>query len=182
MLLTLQHADVEASSAKKSGLVLGGGGTARAAIYALHQLGISPIYLLGRSPDKMVTLADSFPAEFDLKVIRSPSDANGRNPAPTVAIGTIPGDQAIDEKFKSAIRTVLTKGAASGDSLLLEMAYKPADTPIKLLAEEVGWKTVNGLEVLVAQGVYQFEHWTGIVPHYETARVSFLRFQAPNVS
>ena len=32
---------------------------------------------------------------------------------------------------------------------------------------------MGGLEVLVAQGVYQFEHWTGITPVYDVARVSF---------
>jgi pentafunctional AROM polypeptide len=36
-----------------------------------------------------------------------------------------------------------------------------------------GWKTVNGLEVLVGQGVHQFEYWTGVKPLYGVARVSF---------
>lgn len=38
---------------------------------------------------------------------------------------------------------------------LLEMAYKPSVTALMQLATDAGWKTVNGLEVLVGQGVYQ---------------------------
>ena len=55
---------------------------------------------------------------------------------------------------------------------LLEMAYKPPVTALIQLAQDAGWKTVNGLEVLVGQGVHQFEYWTGIKPLYAIARVS----------
>lgn len=31
------------------------------------------------------------------------------------------------------------------------------------MAAEVGrWKTIQGLETLVTQGMWQFEHWTGV--------------------
>lgn len=61
-----------------------------------------------------------------------------------------------------------------GFRILLEMAYKPAVTTLIQRAQDAGWKTVNGLEVLVGQGVHQFEYWTGIKPLWRIARVSFL--------
>jgi pentafunctional AROM polypeptide len=169
MVLVLQNAGTEPGS----GLVLGGGGTARAAIFALNNLGYSPIYLLGRSPEKMQAMLKTFPKEYNLEVITKESLAKGATPA--VAIGTIPADQEVDPGLLVAVKVVLDSGRSATNArppLLLEMAYKPADTPIKILAEKCGWRTINGLEVLVAQGVYQFQYWTGIVPHYETARVS----------
>ena len=60
-----------------------------------------------------------------------------------------------------------------GFRILLEMAYKPAVTTLIQRAQDAGWKTVNGLEVLVGQGVHQFEYWTGIKPLWRIARVSF---------
>jgi shikimate 5-dehydrogenase len=39
--------------------------------------------------------------------------------------------------------------------VLLEMAYMPRHTPLMQLAEDAGWKTIPGLEVLAAQGWYQ---------------------------
>ncbi|KAF2671346.1 Shikimate dehydrogenase [Microthyrium microscopicum] len=166
MLLTLQNSGFENTSRSRSGLVLGGGGTARAAIYALVQLKVSPIYLLGRSPEKIQALADSFPSEYNLKVLADPKACS---PAPSVAIGTIPGTQMLNGKLVDTLEKTLDAGS-SGSSILLEMAYKPVKTTVSNLAEAAGWKTVNGLEVLVAQGVYQFEAWTGITPHYDTAK------------
>ncbi|KAL8816360.1 MAG: hypothetical protein Q9223_004618 [Gallowayella weberi] len=46
--------------------------------------------------------------------------------------------------------------------ILLEMAYKPAITPVMDMARAQGWTTVQGLEVLAGQGVGQFELWTGV--------------------
>jgi pentafunctional AROM polypeptide len=176
MVRVLQHAGIDQDANTSSGLILGGGGTARAAIFALKHLGYSPIYLLGRSPEKMQAMVETFPKEYNLEVITKEKLSNGAGP--TVAIGTIPADQEVDPGLLKAVKAVLDSGRSAPDDarqpLLLEMAYKPPNTQIKLLAEKCGWRTINGLEVLVAQGVFQFQYWTGIIPHYETARVSQL--------
>jgi pentafunctional AROM polypeptide len=168
MVHVLESAGVDRKGKRQSGLVVGGGGTARAAIYALHHLGFSPVILLGRSPHKMQELADSFPEEFNVEVF-GPKDII----PPTVAIGTVPADKPVDSNTIRILKELLEISRGEKNRVFLEMAYKPADTEVKLLAESAGWKTVNGLQVLVAQGVYQFEYWTGIKPHYETAKVSF---------
>jgi pentafunctional AROM polypeptide len=166
MVHVLEAAGLDRKGDKRSGLVVGGGGTARAAIYALHHLEFSPIYLLGRTPQKMEALAKSFPKEYNLQVF-GPEDIL----PPTVAIGTVPADQPADPTMMRILEEVLRVSAGKSNRIFLEMAYKPRNTPVKVLAETAGWQTVNGLEVLVAQGVYQFEYWTGITPHYETAKV-----------
>ena len=177
MVRVLQHAGIDQDANTGSGLILGGGGTARAAIFALKHLGYTPIYLLGRSPEKMQAMVETFPKEYNLEVITKEKLSNGAGP--TVAIGTIPADQEVDPGLLKAVKAVLDSGRSAPPDdarqpLLLEMAYKPSNTQVKLLAEKCGWRTINGLEVLVAQGVFQFQYWTGIIPHYETARVSQL--------
>ena len=163
-----------------SALVIGGGGTSRAAIYALKEMGYGPIYLLGRNPSKMETLKNAFPAEYKLHVISSPEEVESMESTPQVAIGTIPADQPIDAAIRETLCTLFEKGKASvkdvepgPERILLEMAYKPPVTALIQLAMDNGWKTVNGLEVLVGQGVHQFEYWTGVKPLYGVARVSF---------
>ncbi|KAL9611906.1 MAG: hypothetical protein Q9167_003487 [Letrouitia subvulpina] len=155
----------------QSALVVGGGGTARAAIYTLHAMNYSPIYLLGRSREKLQAVTDSFPREYNIAVLASQDSIRTVESLPMVAIGTIPADQPIDVTMKTALEE-LFKGA--GEKVLLEMAYKPAVTPLMQMAEAEGWKTVQGLEVLAGQGVKQFELWTGIVPLLGHARVSLL--------
>jgi pentafunctional AROM polypeptide len=173
MVLILRNAGARGSG---PALVIGGGGTSRAAIYALKEMGYSPIYLLGRNAQKISALTKDFPAEYNLHPITSPDQVASIESVPSVAIGTIPADQPIDPTIRETLCELFEMGKKSGDEerILLEMAYKPAVTSLIQLATDAGWKCVNGLEVLVGQGVHQFEYWTGIKPLYAVARVSFV--------
>ncbi|RMZ82660.1 hypothetical protein DV738_g1619, partial [Chaetothyriales sp. CBS 135597] len=154
----------------QAGLVIGGGGTARAAIQALNSMGYSPIYLLGRSVSKIREMAESFPSSYALQVVDAADEGNlsAFKPLPKVAIATIPANLPIDPALASSLNRVFlaARGArAQSDSrgVLLEMAYKPAYTTVMQMAEEVGgWTTIQGLETLVTQGMWQFEFWTGV--------------------
>ena len=84
-----------------------------------------------------------------------------------MAIGTIPADQPIESNVREILCNLFAKGFESDSSnediggildgrrILLEMTYKPPVTALMQLATDAGWKTVNGLEVLVGQGIYQ---------------------------
>ncbi|KAL8999429.1 MAG: hypothetical protein Q9169_001743 [Polycauliona sp. 2 TL-2023] len=181
---TSQSTRSNSNDGKRSALVIGGGGTARAAIYTLNQMGYSPIHLLGRSREKLQTVMDSFPkADYNVSLITTHEDAvnitkdNSTLPI-TVAIGTIPADKPIDANVQALLDVLFATGAESAarsegeqnKKILLEMAYKPAVTPLMTMAEKSGWMTVKGLEVLAGQGVGQFELWTGIRPLLRDAR------------
>ena len=147
-------------STRSSGLVIGGGGTARAAIYALREMQFRPIYLVGRSTGKLEELARTFPNAFDIRVVPSVETAPRPEDRPMVAIGTIPADQPIDAGLCRVLETMLLAEAAITDHgadkrVLLDMAYKPPVTPLLQMAAAMGWQTINGLEVLVAQGICQ---------------------------
>jgi pentafunctional AROM polypeptide len=173
MILILRNAGAHGVGA---GLVIGGGGTSRAAIHALKEMGYGPIYLLGRNTQKIETLKSEFPASYKLEVITSPEQVSSQS-IPTVAIGTIPADQPIDPTIRETLCAMFEKAKdvkteRGEERILLEMAYKPPVTALIQLSQDAGWKTVNGLEVLVGQGVHQFEYWTGVKPLYSVARVS----------
>ncbi|KAF2802927.1 Pentafunctional AroM protein [Mytilinidion resinicola] len=187
MVLVLRNAGAQGSAGLQSGLVIGGGGTARAAVYALYQMQYSPIYLVGRSPQKMAALVDSFPKEYDLRTLPDLKAVESLKKIPSVAIGTIPADQPIESGMREVLCSIFSKasaadagakspvsGKAESNRILLEMTYKPPVTALMQLATDVGWKTVNGFEVLVGQGVYQFQHWTGITPLYDVAKAAVL--------
>ncbi|CBY01360.1 similar to pentafunctional polypeptide AROM [Plenodomus lingam JN3] len=174
MILVLKNAG--ALSQSGSALVIGGGGTSRGAIYALREMGYAPIYLLGRNLSKITALKDDFPAEYNVQIISSPEQVESLESMPAVAIGTIPADQPIDPAIRETLCALFAKAkkgeadVGSNGRILLEMAYKPPVTALIQLAQDAGWTTVNGLEVLVGQGVHQFEYWTGIKPLYAVAR------------
>ncbi|KAL8726276.1 MAG: hypothetical protein Q9166_006822 [cf. Caloplaca sp. 2 TL-2023] len=169
---------------QKSALVIGGGGTARGAIYTLHQMGYSPIHLLGRSRERLSAVRESFPEAYNISLIANHKEAVAAT-SPVVAIATIPADRPTDEEVATLLKHLLTGHEIENDDngnsdatknrrkkILLEMAYKPAKTGLMRMAEAEGWTTVQGLEVLAGQGVGQFELWTGIKPLLRDARVS----------
>jgi len=164
MNLALQHAGASPSNGvlTDSAMVIGGGGTARAAIYALKQMNYSPIYLVGRNLSKLSTLASSFDKDFNIVILASNDQVKQLSveQMPAVAIGTIPGDTPIEPGMREILcelfdATAEGKPDANSKRILLEMAYKPAVTSLMQLSANSGWKTVPGLEALVGQGVHQ---------------------------
>lgn len=183
MVLSLRNAGAGVQTADRSpqaAMVIGTGGTSRGAIYALKQMGYSPIFLVGRNQSKLEALSQSFPEDYNISILGSQEEANAIpvEQQPKVALGTIPGDSAIDPGMREVLCTIFAASATYAGSVtpgnsrkvLLEMAYKPAVTSLMQLAQNSGWKTVPGLEVLIGQGVNQFALWTDITPVYHHAR------------
>ncbi|KAK1146550.1 3-dehydroquinate dehydratase (3-dehydroquinase) [Aspergillus melleus] len=181
MILSLRNAGVYGASGDASAVVVGGGGTARAAIFALHSMGYSPIYVVGRSAGKLESMVSTFPTSYNIRIVGPQEKIDS---VPSVAIGTIPADRPIDPAMRETLCHMFERAqeadaeiVKTGDKaprVLLEMAYKPAVTALMQLASDAGWQTIPGLEVLVGQGWYQFKHWTGISPLYEAARAAVI--------
>ncbi|KAJ2593690.1 3-dehydroquinate dehydratase (3-dehydroquinase) [Coemansia sp. RSA 1722] len=135
--------------AASSALLIGAGGTARAALYALHTLGVRTVVIFNRTPARAQELATEFASLFDsLVAVAQLEDAASVKPA--YIVGTIPGcDLAIpDELFAQPV------------GVALDMAYKPRWTPLLEAAQKRRWKIVHGVDVLIEQGIHQFEKWT----------------------
>ncbi|EMD00886.1 hypothetical protein BAUCODRAFT_187934 [Baudoinia panamericana UAMH 10762] len=190
MVISLRKAGVKGNASptaqQQAGMVVGGGGTARAAIYALKEMGFAPLYLVGRNKSKLEQMTSSFDASYAVRILSTEEDAAAipADRQPVVAIGTIPGDSPIDPAMREILCTIFQDDASAaataglsdpnGQKVLLEMAYKPSVTSLMQLASNSGWKTVPGLEALVGQGVEQFRLWTGIAPVYREARQAVL--------
>ncbi|KAJ9478917.1 putative Pentafunctional AROM polypeptide (putative) [Pseudozyma hubeiensis] len=54
-----------------SAFIIGSGGTCRSAVYAVSQLGLSPIYLLNRDAEETQAVVDHFGTSLDLRPLRS---------------------------------------------------------------------------------------------------------------
>lgn len=180
IVLSLRNAG---ASERGAGVVIGGGGTARAAIYSLKEMGYAPIYLIGRNKEKLSKLTQSFDSTYNIHLIASASDASAipAEKQPVVAVGTIPGDLPLDSGLEGILKVLFAPAAGAekhrgegAHKVMLEMAYKPAVTPLVEIFMEAGWKFVPGLEPLVGQGVHQFRLWTGIWPVYGVCRAAVM--------
>lgn len=146
-----------------SGLVVGAGGTSRAAVYALHQLGCNKIFMLNRTTSKLHDLKKSFPESFNIVIPETVEEIEAIQDSISVAVSCIPGDNPLDPSMLSKLERIFSKRATSRFiPTLLEAAYKPLQTPImKLARDKYQWSVVPGSHLLVHQGVSQFEIWTG---------------------
>ena len=76
MVLALRKAGAQRGvqgTSPEAGMVIGGGGTARGAIYALKNMGYSPIYLVGRNGAKLAAMTATFPSTYNIKTAHNAS-------------------------------------------------------------------------------------------------------------
>jgi pentafunctional AROM polypeptide len=142
-------------------LVIGAGGTARAACYAAFRLNDkkpSRVCIWNRTNEKANLLRRQFP---DLEVL----DANEvkttfASSKPHVIISTIPG--SAHTELPVSIRDLFAVEGKHG--IYVELAYRPYITELMHLAQQHGWFTVAGIDILIEQGYHQFQRWTGRIP------------------
>lgn len=151
-----QNKDVDA-------VIVGSGGTCRAAIYALNQMGCRSINLINRTTANILEVKKSFEGIYDnITILESGNVADVK---PGVIVSCIPADKPIDETLLSNLNVLLKNKLDS--ATLLDASYKPRVTPImKLAQDEYKWSVVPGVEMLVNQGELQFELHTGYKPPY----------------
>ncbi|KAI9274239.1 EPSP synthase-domain-containing protein [Sporodiniella umbellata] len=144
---TIQSLMMDPCNPPEEGLVIGAGGTARAALYTMQKMGISKIFLWNRTSTKAYDLKKAFEGSIEVVVIEKLEEKIN----PGVIISTVPADSGIElpEHLFGGIK-----------GIICDMAYKPRRTKLLLQAERKGWSCVEGIEVLIAQGIAQFEIWT----------------------
>ncbi|MGI4756084.1 MAG: shikimate dehydrogenase [Janthinobacterium lividum] len=129
-------------------LVLGAGGAARAAVFGLTARG-AEVYLLNRTRERAEALAQESGASvlrqealtgtrFDIIINSTPYGMRGREMDAPIP----PAEMRCD--------------------LFFDLVYNPLQTPLMKVAEDRGIQTIPGAAMFVAQGVRQFELWTGL--------------------
>lgn len=151
----------------ENGLIIGGGGTSRAAVYALKQLGCKNIFMMNRTISKIEEIKSTFPVdEYNIIILKDANDLSKISSIDLI-VSTVPANVELSGDFVENIKVALSKGNDSG-KYLLEAAYKPLITPImKLASDEFKWNVIPGREMLVNQGIEQFKEFCGIQPPYE---------------
>ena len=129
--------------------VVGAGGAARAALWALRQEG-AELTVFARNREKAEVLGEKFGAAsqplgaatfdgFDVVINTTP-------------LGTVGQFEA---------ETPVTARQLRGARLAYDLVYNPGETLFLCEAREAGCETLGGLSMLVAQAAEQFRLWTG---------------------
>lgn len=164
---------------KTSALIVGAGGMARAACYALLQLGCRNICIHNRTLSNAKILAghfmswcatQSFATPAQIRVIESTTEAWPQDfNQPTIIVSCVTQERLPGEE-QVADFTVPEQwlGSATGGTAVEQAYYinTPFIQQIKQVQAKTGkpWVIVDGLEVLHAQATAQFEIMTGRQP------------------
>jgi shikimate dehydrogenase len=131
--------------------VIGAGGAARAAVWALKK-DDAKVKLFARTRPKVEILAHEFQVEFE--------------PVQSASLGKY--DVVINAtplgSVHSSLRTPAVAEQLGGAKLVYDLVYNPIDTELLKQARKAGCETLNGLDMLVTQARLQFELWTGRLP------------------
>ena len=142
--------------------IIGAGGAARSALWALKRERARPVVFV-RDPAKADVALKEFAANsrsienasfdgFDVVVNATPLGTRGRHENETPALA-------------SQLR---------GSRLAYDLVYNPLETRFLREATAAGCKTLSGMEMLIAQAIKQFELWTGQQPDIAVMRAAAL--------
>jgi 3-dehydroquinate dehydratase/shikimate dehydrogenase len=132
--------------ARSTVLVVGNGGAARSAAFALADAGAT-LAITGRNPDRVRALAKACGAEPLLR-----DQAAGRNFDALVHATPLGMCPNVNETFFTGRIPA---------AVVFDMVYNPLETLLIRRAREQGAEVVPGIEMFLEQATRQFEIWTG---------------------
>ncbi len=152
-------------------LLVGAGGSARAALAAMIDARATEIVVSNRSPERGTALVDAF--------------SDGRTPVRYLAAERLEGEAfdlvinatALGLRPTDPLPLPLDAGPTVGAAL--DLVYSAGSTPWVRELQARGVPAVDGLEMLIFQGAASFERWWGIPAPIDAMRASLTRPAAP---
>ncbi len=140
--------------------IFGAGGASRAIIVALADAGVPEIIIANRTRAK----AEALRADFGARVsvvdwVQADKMLDGAN----TVVNTTSLGMAGAHDFKVSLDAMSTK------AVVTDIVYNPLRTPFLKAASDKGCITVDGLGMLLHQGVPGFERWFGRRPEVDDA-------------
>lgn len=136
-------------------LVLGAGGASRAIVHALVKRGFERVVLANRT----VARAEAIAALFGPRVVPVGLD---QAPAAMAQADIVVNCTSLGMKGAEPLDIDLS--ALRPEAVVSDIVYVPLLTPLLKLAASRGFRTVDGLGMLLHQGVPGFERWFGVRP------------------
>jgi shikimate dehydrogenase len=133
----------------KKVLVLGAGGAARAIVYGLKEKG-ALVYILNRTLEKAEKLAK----EFKAKVLNFNHQKEVSNFDIIINATSVGMEPLVNQ-------TPINPSFLKKNQIIFDVVYNPKETKLLKEAKKKGAKIIFGFEMLLYQGVAQFEIYTG---------------------
>ena len=146
----------------KQSIVLGSGGAARSVIQGLINLNFSKISVVSRNKSSLDELIKNFENQIQLQgLLNNDNQAQNIIEEADLIVNSTP----VGMKTTKQEKNVLPYGEAFWKSLnsrtiVYDLIYNPAPTPLLKLSAKKGCMTIDGLQMLIAQGIKSISFWT----------------------
>ncbi len=148
--------------AKKKSIVLGSGGAARSVIQGLINLNLSTISVISRNKSSLDELIKNFDNQIQLQgSLNNDNQTQILLQEADLIVNTTP----VGMKINKYENNVLPYGEAfwrslKSQTIVYDLIYNPAPTPLLKFSAKKGCMTIDGLEMLIAQGMKSISFWT----------------------
>lgn len=159
-------ANPDASFHGRPGMVVGGGGAARSAVYALVKfMKCTTVYLVNRDAAEIEAVMGWCKAQgYGEGLIHVSTAEQARDlEGPGAIVACVPDFAPITDLEWEARKIIEVFLAKPHKGAILEMCYHPAPwTRIAELSDKAGWQVILGTEAMIYQGLEQDRYWTGL--------------------
>ena len=146
---------------KKSSLIIGSGGAARSVIQGLIKLKLSKITIISRNKSSLNELITNFKNDIEIKgLLDTNNEINNLiqetdliiNTTPVGMSNTINNDEIpFGKNFWDSINS---------KTIVYDLIYNPSPTPFLKFCDKKGCMTIDGTQMLIAQGAKSLSFWT----------------------
>jgi len=145
----------------KQSIVLGSGGAARSVIQGLINLNFSTISVISRNKSSLNELIKNFGNQIEIQgLLNNDNQAQNLIEEADLIVNTTP----VGMKTKNE-ENLLPFGenfwrSLNSKSIIYDLIYNPAPTSLLKFSAKKGCMTIDGLQMLVAQGLKSLSFWT----------------------
>ena len=132
----------------KEVIIIGAGGVSKAVIFSLIQNGIKKIKIFNRTFSKAKAMENKFIYPYPLVSIKNHIKENSII-INCSSIGMKKNKMLISEKL------------ISSDQIIIDTIYNPFQTKLLKVGENLGAKTINGMDMFIFQAIASLELWFG---------------------
>ena len=146
---------------KKSSLILGSGGAARSVIQGLIELKLSKITIISRKKNSLNELITNFKNDIEIKgLLSTKNEIKNLIQETDLIINTTPVGMS-----NSINNDEMPFGKSFWDSInsktiVYDLIYNPSPTPFLKFCDKKGCMTIDGTQMLIAQGAKSLSFWT----------------------
>lgn len=154
----------------KKAAVIGAGGASRAVGVVLCHSGISELYVINRTYDKARKLVRTWQQFYEnIKIEAVPMEIAEYQPL-IKKMDLIVDTTPVGMSPETDVEPVIAAHTLHAGQLVVDLVYNPPETTLMKAARSQGAQTLNGLDMLLYQGIEAFKLWTGQEPDVDDWR------------